>query len=153
MIINFFRQWRLTKERCILLLNVRSNYVSLFKHLFFYSEKNSACFILFNWNAFVVCKLTFPSTFMIKHKTFPELLLQPSDWIIASAFMKNSFNIDVSLNLKFHIKSTQLGNCRFSIKVCRACSTSLSKHSLREIASSLSMLPWSLVIFLWQDLL
>ena len=43
---------------------------------------------------------------MIKHKTVSKFLLQPSFDI----FMQDSFNI-ISLNLKFHIKSTQLGNC------------------------------------------
>ena len=70
-------------------------------------RKKPASFILLNWKAFVVYKFTFPSTFMIKDKTVPKFLLQPSFDI----FMQDSFNIDISLNSKFRRKSTQLGNC------------------------------------------
>ena len=43
---------------------------------------------------------------MIKHKTVPKFLVESS----FNIFMQDSFNNDISLNLKFHIKNTQLGN-------------------------------------------
>lgn len=55
----------------------------------------------------VVYKFTFPSAFLEKHKTFPEFLLQP----LFDVFMQEFFNINVSLNYRFCIKSTLLGNC------------------------------------------
>ena len=75
--------------------------------IFSSTVKKIASFILLNWNAFVVYKLIFPSTFMIKHKAILEFLLQLS----FEVFMQDPFKIDISLPLKFHIESTQLGNC------------------------------------------
>ena len=60
----------------------------------------------------MVYKRTFPSTFMIKHKTVPKFLLQLSFDIFMQDSFNGSFNyFGISLNSKFHRKSTQLGNC------------------------------------------
>ena len=51
----------------------------------------------------MVYKLTFPSDFPIKNKTFTDFVIQS----LFDVFMQDFFNIDVSLNMKFHTNSTQ----------------------------------------------
>ena len=87
-------------------------------------------------------KLSFSSDIMIKRKTLPEFLFQSS----FDVFIQDSFNIDVSLNMKYSIKVTQPKNCW---KLCRTYRNSLSKQSFGEFTSSLSMLPCSLVMSFW----